>query len=285
MRMTDLILALIIIGIASSCSKEPAGPEARNNIRSEDLQSPVLADPANKAGEIGPTKPMEPKPATQDEGKGQMASVNLAGMPPQNFGTIPVNELEAAFNYLALPQPPAGQSWHMFHARKNEMMSRYAFQSQLPPGFYDLMLGLITDTNMDIVTRAYAIQHASRGLYAGVSKDRRRQIELVLEQTAMEHRSCVGGTSLLAAHHLWQRHGVFGKDWLSVAVQQTLADSQADRATRATALRLAGMLGDEATVAEHASSKQALYGIEAATLKAAWRQVGLPGAPGCEPCF
>ncbi len=285
----SVILSLALSTFVSSCSRKQPEPAAQQEPVTETLWKAPTQESSNEdtlslpvAASIVAAK--EPVVAQEKIGISP-AHGNPSGVLAAKAQMTTVREMEDVYNYLVLSRPPAGQSWQSFYARKNILMSRYASRSPLPAGYFDLIVGLAADKNAELVTRAYAIQHIARGLYVGLPEDGRRQVERVLEQAAMEHQSLIGGTSLLAAQYLWQKHDAFGKDWLIVAVRQTLADGQADRATRATALRLAGMLGDEVSVLEQVGSGRVMVGIEAATIGAAWRQLGLPGAPKCESCF
>ena len=285
----SLILVLTLSVFVSSCARKKHESRAQQEPAAKALSMSLSKEPAGEDVRSIPavisSAVSEEDVSAQFKNSSPPACANPSGISVGRSGIAPIREIESACKYLALSHPPAGQSWQSFYARKNKLMSRYTSQGSLPPGFFDLMVGLAADTNTEAVTRAYAIQHITHNLYAGASKDRKQQIEQILGQGAMEHQSLIGGTSLLAAQYLWQKHDAFGKDWLIIAVRQTLADGQADRSTRATALRLAGMLGDEAAVVEQSCSGQSMVGIEAATIKAAWRQLRLPGAPKCESCF
>ena len=275
----------ILLGLLWICSCGKKAPQPAPAIQAEAVpqatpaEAEVVANPPHEV--VSPGQAVSSSDAPETCGKNQVSLMPVR----RSDSAVPVAEFAAVHDFLSRTQPPPGQSWERFYALKNKLMNRYASSDPLPPGFLQLMLSLAGDRQTELVTRAYAIQYLGLGLYAGASRDRRIQIERTLEQCAAEYDSCIGGTALLAAYRLWRRHDAFGKERLKELVQAPLANERADRATRATALRLAGMLGCADGVVRVAETARWRSGIEASALQAAWRDLRLAGQPACKRCF
>lgn len=80
---------------------------------------------------------------------------------------------------------------------RNLMMNKLDVQEELPPGPVDLLVGIYTDHDQDVVMRDYAVQHLSP-IYGQVSPQERELIGQTLWRAVAEKDSSLAGTAPIA---------------------------------------------------------------------------------------